>query len=347
MNCHLKSILEQKQFLEAKLKKICVKSKKQNKKKLERCEPIAQNTFLLKNKKNDKMNSTLIQKGMIRPGSKTKKYCSSHQTSKRNTYFKKNKRQNNQSRSKSMSRSIRMSRPSSKEFTMTGTKRNKFNQIRPGGFITVDARNKMIEKEKMSKLFTKDRRNLAKKDFKERVQYNLQKKVIKSKQLEEKLYNYDFQPAINKSRINLKPKKLHKNVYSRVSNKNDQTLKKIISNKSLKDNILELRNNLTKLQKERVNSKGDLSSQYYHPSDYIHLSVKSNEFNLNSNTNSVKLLGQGHKGNSHLSQKIQGSSPLYQNNKQTLPDIDSTDNIFHQSSHSNDISLKDSMVLNC
>ena len=72
-----------------------------------------------------------------------------------------------------------------------------------------------MESAKMSKLFTKDRRVMAKADFDSRLELTLQKKRIKQKQLEKKFYDFDFKPKINKRRININPKSLHKNVYSR------------------------------------------------------------------------------------------------------------------------------------
>lgn len=67
----------------------------------------------------------------------------------------------------------------------------------------------------MSKLFTKKRRVGAKEDFQMRVEMTLQKQKLKKKELIKKYYNYDFKPQINKKRININPKNLHKNVFKR------------------------------------------------------------------------------------------------------------------------------------
>jgi hypothetical protein len=81
-------------------------------------------------------------------------------------------------------------------------KRYKYNHL-PSGTINNKIRNKMIEKEKMSKTFTIDRRKEARTDFDSRLEFNIQKRKIKKKQLEKKIYNYDFKPKINKTRINI------------------------------------------------------------------------------------------------------------------------------------------------
>jgi hypothetical protein len=61
----------------------------------------------------------------------------------------------------------------------------------------------MIESEKMSKTFTIDRRKEARQDFDSRMEFNLEKRKVKKKQLEKKFYNYNFKPKINKNRINI------------------------------------------------------------------------------------------------------------------------------------------------
>lgn len=73
----------------------------------------------------------------------------------------------------------------------------------PAGAINNKVRNKMIERERMSKTFTMDRRKEARSDFDSRMEFNLQKRRIKKKQLEKKFYDYDFKPKINKNRINI------------------------------------------------------------------------------------------------------------------------------------------------
>lgn len=60
----------------------------------------------------------------------------------------------------------------------------------------------MIE-EKMSTLFTKQRRVNALKDFQARLEMTLQKKKLKKKELEKRFYDYDFKPKTNKKRINI------------------------------------------------------------------------------------------------------------------------------------------------
>jgi hypothetical protein len=93
-------------------------------------------------------------------------------------------------------------------------KRHEFVNVRPKE-ISNEKRNKMIESEKMSKLFTKDRRKKAKNDFMDRTVFNLEKQKMNKKRLQEKYYNYDFKPEINRKRINIYDKKLHKNVYKK------------------------------------------------------------------------------------------------------------------------------------
>lgn len=86
--------------------------------------------------------------------------------------------------------------------TTDAVKRYKYDHL-PSGTINNKIRNKMIEKEKMSKTFTTDRRKEARVDFDSRLEFNIQKRKIKKKQLEKKIYNYDFKPKINKNRINI------------------------------------------------------------------------------------------------------------------------------------------------
>lgn len=82
------------------------------------------------------------------------------------------------------------------------SKRYEYEHLAPGT-INNKVRNRMMEKEKMSKTFTIDRRKEARHDFDSRMEFNLQKRKIKKKELEKKFYNYNFQPKINKKRINI------------------------------------------------------------------------------------------------------------------------------------------------
>jgi hypothetical protein len=101
---------------------------------------------------------------------------------------------------------------------MDAVKRHEFIQV-PPKHLSNEKRNKMIESEKMSKLFTKTRRKQAKNDFMDRTQFNLEKQKINKKKLKEKFYNYNFKPQINHKRINIYSNKLHKNVYTKAFDK--------------------------------------------------------------------------------------------------------------------------------
>jgi hypothetical protein len=101
---------------------------------------------------------------------------------------------------------------------MDAVKRHEFIQV-PPKVLNNDTRNKMIENEKMSKLFTKERRKQAKNDFMDRTMFNLEKQKINKKKLKDKYYNYNFKPQINQKRINIYSKKLHKNVYKKTFDK--------------------------------------------------------------------------------------------------------------------------------
>lgn len=81
-------------------------------------------------------------------------------------------------------------------------RRHEFDYL-PAGTINNKVRNKMIERERMSKTFTIDRRKEARSDFDSRLEFNLEKRKIKKKQLEKKFYDFDFKPKINKNRINI------------------------------------------------------------------------------------------------------------------------------------------------
>ena len=114
---------------------------------------------------------------------------------------------------------------------MDAVKRHEFIHV-PPKVLNNDTRNKMIESEKMSKLFTKDRRRQAKSDFMDRTMFNLEKQKINKKKLSDKYYNYNFKPQINHKRINIYSKKLHKNVYKKTFDKRNtntqNTLGKIV-----------------------------------------------------------------------------------------------------------------------
>ena len=74
-------------------------------------------------------------------------------------------------------------------------------------------RNKYKEKEKMSLLFTRDRRKEARQDFSHRMEMNKQKAKMKKKRLEMKYYDFSFKPKTNRNRIKIYNKKLPRNVY--------------------------------------------------------------------------------------------------------------------------------------
>ena len=74
-------------------------------------------------------------------------------------------------------------------------------------------RNKYKEKEKMSLLFTRDRRKEARQDFSHRMEMNKQKAKMKKKRLEMKYYDFSFKPKTNRKRIKIYNKKLPRNVY--------------------------------------------------------------------------------------------------------------------------------------
>lgn len=77
--------------------------------------------------------------------------------------------------------------------------RRKFQNV-SAAIVGTELKNRMVEKEKMSKLFTKNRRIKARADFDQRVKYNLEKARVKKKELQKKYYNYDFTPKINKNK---------------------------------------------------------------------------------------------------------------------------------------------------
>lgn len=110
---------------------------------------------------------------------------------------------------------------------MDSVKRREFVCV-PPTMLSNEKRNKMIEKEKMSKLFTKDRRQKAKIDFMDRAMFNLEKQKIKKAKLKEKFYDYKFKPEINQKRINIYSKKFHKNIYKKTFDKRISSKPRII-----------------------------------------------------------------------------------------------------------------------
>lgn len=80
----------------------------------------------------------------------------------------------------------------------------------------------------MSKLFTKSRRNEAKKQFKTRMEFNLQKKKVKKKQLERKYYNLDFKPKTNRKRIDIYSRAMPSKVVRELEKKKELRMKKKI-----------------------------------------------------------------------------------------------------------------------
>ena len=254
MHSELKSIQDRKNYLQRKLDKMNKKVRKTKKIKNERTEPWNKNKFLLYNKNKNKMKSTLVDKGLIRPSSKGKSpwqlrgarsglihgrqpwsnrkgFQSS--LSNFNKYGRKKGKTNLKgSRSSSKKRKLRSFKKSVKigsDFKASGlrkespslvdsVKRREFVCV-PPKLLSNEKRNKMIEKEKMSKLFTKERRKQAKNDFMDRAMFNLEKTKIKKAKLKDKFYNYNFKPQINQKRINIYSKKLHKNVYKKSFDK--------------------------------------------------------------------------------------------------------------------------------
>lgn len=93
-------------------------------------------------------------------------------------------------------------------------------------------RNKMKEKEKMSRLFTRNRRKEAVEDFKTRMEMNKQKSKMKKAALEKKYYDFSFKPKTNHKRIKIYNKKLPRNVYH-----NETPVTKRIVSSNLKDSI--------------------------------------------------------------------------------------------------------------
>jgi hypothetical protein len=89
-------------------------------------------------------------------------------------------------------------------------------------------RSRLKEREKMSKLFTKSRRTEAKKQFKSRVEMNLQKQKLRKKKLEKKYYDYDFKPKTNKRRIDIYSRAMPLKVVKELEKKKELRLKKKI-----------------------------------------------------------------------------------------------------------------------
>jgi hypothetical protein len=72
MHSELKSIQDQKDYLQKRLDQMNKKVKKTRKIKNERTEPWNNNKFLLYNKKKKSNKSTLVDQGLMRPSSKNK-----------------------------------------------------------------------------------------------------------------------------------------------------------------------------------------------------------------------------------------------------------------------------------
>lgn len=146
-------------------------------------------------------------------------------------------------------------------------KRREFKFVAPKE-LPNERRNKMIEQEKMSKLFTKDRRQKAKIDFMDRTMFNLEKQKLNKQKLHKKYYDYDFRPEINHKRINIYAPKLHKNVYdrrfraepegARVTGDADSETKD-----SIRENIRDLQKHLEKLEKQRRDSRAEEQSNNF------------------------------------------------------------------------------------
>lgn len=256
MHSELKSIQDQKNLLERRLETMNKRVKKTKKVKNERTEPWNKNKFLLYNPNKKRMESTLVNQGIIRPSSKQKNFrhgrTYSGLKSGRNTWSRGGgliysglsngkKQRNGRKKHASIgfrSTSKKMGRKSSRkrneeDFKVRGlrkespsivdaVKRHEFMNVPPQE-LSNDKRNKMIEREKMSKLFTRDRRQKAKNDFMDRAMFNVEKQKLNKKKLQEKYYNYDFKPQINKNRINIYKGNNHKNVYTKTIEKQKPT----------------------------------------------------------------------------------------------------------------------------
>ena len=116
-------------------------------------------------------------------------------------------------------------------------------------------RNKFIESEKMSKLFTKKRRVLAKNDFQDRVQMNLIKQKLRKKELEKKYYDFSFKPQINKKKFKGKRNKSKKIV--KYSQRDIDNKKEIIFNEiqSEDENYQCVNHEIKEVQESGGNSK--------------------------------------------------------------------------------------------
>ena len=132
------------------------------------------------------------------------------------------------------------------------TLRNTMNPIR-NGEINGKIRNKMMMKEKMSTLFTKNRRIAALNDFEMRLEMTLQKKKLKKKILEDKYYDFDFKPRTNKRRINIYSKKIPDNVLN--------TIKKKTKPKKKLKRIRSTEDSLNKTIRKKIKSKNVFRNQ--------------------------------------------------------------------------------------
>ena len=245
----MKKIQDQKNFLQKKLNKMNHKVKKTKKIKNDRTEPWNKNKFLLYKKGSEQKKSELVNRGYLMPSSKGRTWgmrgARSGLIKSRNTWnsgrvfqssrsnFKKPRSKQltsaNRSDSKGKNRLSFKKKSQQRDFKVTklrkespnvvdSVKRHEFVFV-PPKIVANEERNKMREKEKMSKLFTKERRKQAKSDFMDRTMFNLQKQKINKEKLKEKFYNYNFQPEINKKRIDIYSGNPHKNVYSKTFEK--------------------------------------------------------------------------------------------------------------------------------
>lgn len=249
MHSELRFIQNQKEELKRRLNQMDRKVKRTKRIKNERTEPWNKKKFLLLKKNQHEMGSTLVNQGLLRPSAKKKSSLGGRGSrggllrggntwgqgdfsslSRSNLKRPRSKRHiqliqdsHSNSRRKHLRKTPRKSRESNfKEVGLRkespslidAVKRREFKFVAPKQ-LPNDLRNKMIEQEKMSKLFTKDRRRQAKLDFMDRTQFNIEKQKLNKQRLQQKYYDFDFKPEINQRRINIYGTKLHKNVYKK------------------------------------------------------------------------------------------------------------------------------------
>lgn len=103
-------------------------------------------------------------------------------------------------------------------------KRHKNIHLGPGK-INNKKRNLLVEKEGMSKLFTIDRKKQAKKDFEERREYEIQKRNVNKRKLDEKYNDHSFTPTLIAKNPNSENKNPHPYIYDRGNRVVKRTLK--------------------------------------------------------------------------------------------------------------------------